>query len=77
MRPEDSETTLLDLARTPGIGEPFPVNNPRLQGIRCARVRRWRKHLIFYRPVVGGIEVIRVLHGARELSKLLEEAEDE
>jgi len=28
--------------------------------------------LIFYRPIEDGIEVIRVLHGAREIEQLLE-----
>jgi len=29
-------------------------------------------HLIFYRPAVDGIEVIRVLHGARDIPKLFD-----
>jgi toxin ParE1/3/4 len=28
------------------------------------------KYLIFYRPIPGGIEVIRVLHGARDIPSL-------
>lgn len=28
------------------------------------------KYLVFYRPVRGGIEVIRVLHGARDIAAL-------
>jgi toxin ParE1/3/4 len=30
-------------------------------------------YLVFYRPVAEGIEVIRVLHGARDLEAALEE----
>jgi len=33
----------------------------------------YEKHLIFYRPVEGGIEIIRVLHGVRDVKGLLEE----
>ena len=29
------------------------------------------KYLIFYRPTVSGIEVVRVLHSARDISSLL------
>jgi toxin ParE1/3/4 len=37
------------------------------------RVRRFDKHLIFYRPVADGIEVIRVLHASRDLAAVLDE----
>ena len=64
------------LARNPGIGEPYSVRNPRLAGLRCSSVKRFPKHLIFYRPVPEGIEVIRVLHGSRDAIPLLEESEE-
>jgi toxin ParE1/3/4 len=74
---EAVEATLIAVAKSPGIGEPFAVANPQLHGLRCARVKRFRKHLIFYRPIPGGIEVIRVLHGARDTHAILDEADDE
>lgn len=30
------------------------------------------KYLVFYRPVVGGIELVRVVHGARDIQSLFE-----
>ena len=30
-------------------------------------------HVIFYRPIDGGIEVVRVLHGARDIDAALSE----
>ncbi len=33
-------------------------------------------YLIFYCPVNKGIEVIRVLHGARDIQNLFEDTED-
>jgi toxin ParE1/3/4 len=39
-------------------------------------VRRFRNYLIFYRPTDGGIEVIRVLHAARDISSILAEEGD-
>ena len=68
-----AEATFAALAHTPGIGELYEVTNPRLEGLRCARVRRFRNYLIFYRPIDGGIDVIRVLHAARNIRALLEE----
>ena len=46
-------------------------------GSRLADVRRWTVHgfpayVIFYRPIEDGIEVVRVLHGARDIEALFE-----
>jgi plasmid stabilization system protein ParE len=35
---------------------------------------RFRKYLVFYRPIPGGIEVLRVLHGSRDIAAILAEA---
>jgi plasmid stabilization system protein ParE len=32
---------------------------------------RFRKYLVFYRPITEGIEVTRVLHGARDIDSIL------
>jgi plasmid stabilization system protein ParE len=37
---------------------------------------RLRKHLISYRQIKDGIEVIRVLHASRDLATLLDEDVD-
>jgi toxin ParE1/3/4 len=68
-----AEATLAALARMPGTGAPYEVTSPRLQGLRCAQVKRFRNYLIFYRPIDGGIDVIRVLHAARNIKAILEE----
>ncbi|MDZ8108879.1 MAG: type II toxin-antitoxin system RelE/ParE family toxin [Nostoc sp. DedQUE12a] len=34
-------------------------------------------YLIFYRPIDQGIEVIRLLHGARDIQSLFEDSEDD
>lgn len=59
----------------PTIGAHYEVVNPRLQGLRCARVRRFRNYLVFYRPIEGGIDVIRVLHAPRNIAAILEDPE--
>ncbi|MBI4604738.1 MAG: type II toxin-antitoxin system RelE/ParE family toxin [Planctomycetes bacterium] len=38
-------------------------------------MRGFEQHLVFYRPVEDGIEVVRVLHGARDLRAILGEEE--
>ncbi len=52
------------LASSPGLG----TRRDEYCGLYKFTVR---SHLIFYRPVDGGIEVIRILHGARDLESLL------
>ena len=49
------------LAEFPGIGSPRPELGV---GIRSFAVTRY---LIFYRPAPDGIQVLRVLHGARDI----------
>jgi toxin ParE1/3/4 len=69
---EQAEATFESLSEMPGIGSPYQVRNTRLQGLRCFAVRGFPNHLVFYLPVAGGIDVIRVLHGARDIPPLLE-----
>jgi len=56
----------------PGIGERWPSSNPLLADMRVWRIEGFENHLIFYRPTVDGIDIIRVLHGARDIENLLE-----
>lgn len=70
-----AEATFAGLARMPNTGAPFEVENARLKGLRCTRVKRFRNHLVFYRPIDRGIEVIRLLHAARDVAMILEEQE--
>lgn len=61
------------IARMPGIGERRESPNPRLAGLRVSRVEGFEQHLIFYRPAGDGIEIVRVLHGARDIDRILAE----
>ncbi len=45
------------------------------EGIRRWRVNDFENFLIFYRPIDDGIEVIRVLHGARDIESLFSQRE--
>jgi toxin ParE1/3/4 len=67
-----ASSTLAKLASMPGIGERWPSANPRLTGLRVWRIEGFEKHLIFYRTSADGIEIIRVIHGARDIDSVLE-----
>jgi toxin ParE1/3/4 len=54
------------LASMPLMGRERSELSPRLRSFVVGR------HVIFYRPFMGGIEVARVLDGARDLPPLFE-----
>ena len=66
-----AEKELRRLAEMPGLGSIWESDNPRLEGIRVSRIRRFKNYLIFYRALDDGIEVVRVLHGARDIERFL------
>lgn len=60
--------TLDVLAERPEIGPARAFRRPELARLRWFPVLGFERHLIFYPPIRDGIEVLRVLHGARDLS---------
>ena len=54
------------------MGERHESPHPRFAGLRVWRIQGFPNHLIFYRPIDGGIEVVRVLHAARDIDRALE-----
>ncbi len=67
---EAAEQAFAMLADMPGMGTPRDYG--RIEGLRMWPVRGFQRHLIFYRPIEGGIEVVRVLHASRDLEALFE-----
>ena len=61
-----------ELARMPRMGAPKEFRNPQLAGVRQWRIHGFERHLIFYREIKDGIEVIRVLHSSRDIDGILE-----
>src|SRR5262245_53409279 len=62
-----SEETFLLLAKAPLLGQACPFTAPEVAGTRVWRVKGFPKHNIFYRVVDEGVEIVRVIHGARNL----------
>ena len=63
------ETTLKDLAGRPGVGSPKHYDHPALAGLRSWWVSGFPNHLIYYFPLAEGIDVIAIMHGARDLER--------
>lgn len=68
-----AEATFTRLAGMSGMGTRYEHDHPALAGLRFFPVSHFRKHFVFYRSVADGIEVIRVLHGARDIHSILAE----
>ena len=61
------------LLHTPEMGSHRGFYNPALDDLRMMRLHNFKNYLIFYRPRRDEkIEVIRVVHGARDLPTLFE-----
>ena len=67
---EAVETTFLALARRPLMGASRTFKDATLAGIRMWRVKGFESYLIFYRPLADGIDVVRLVHGARDIETL-------
>lgn len=65
---EAIDRTLKILAESPDRGFLWDAD-----GIRVWSIRGFTNWLIFYRLIDDGIEIIRILHGARDLATLQDE----
>jgi len=64
---ENTEATLRFLANSPGIGNPFKIEHLELANLRTTRVQGFPNHVIFYIEHSDAIEVVRIMHGARDI----------
>jgi toxin ParE1/3/4 len=69
------EHTLIDLAKTPGIGSPKSYEDPNLAGVRSWWVKGFPKHLIYYVETAEGICIYAVWHGSRDVERRLSQRE--
>lgn len=68
---ENTEATLKLLAEFPSIGASFQSDISELHGLRSCRVKGFPNHLVFYFEHSNAIEVVRILHGARDIDQEL------
>lgn len=68
------EESLEFVAKMPLIGSPREFRSTRLRNMRVWPVKEFEDYLIFYRPTDDGIEVLRVLHGKRDIEDIFTDA---
>lgn len=69
------DATLALLGRSPGIGGTCRFQSRLFDGIRVWPVTGFKSHLVFYRNLPDEIEVLRVVHAARDLNSIFGEGE--
>ena len=72
MRFLDAVQKCFDLiSEQPGIGTRRYAHLPMLEGLRMLPVSDFEKHLIFYIERPTYIDILRVLHGSRDIPNIL------
>ncbi len=68
-----TDDTIQLLARHPRIGRVSGVTSRTIEGMRILRIRDFPKYLVCYHVTKRGVEVLRIVHGARDLEHLFDE----
>jgi toxin ParE1/3/4 len=66
-----ADATFERLASQPGLGTRYAPEEPALADLRCFPISRFKKYLVFYRAAAERIEIVHVLHGARDIPSIL------
>lgn len=69
------DATCLRLVDHPQSGVLYDSGIERLNGLRRFPVKDFEDYLLFYLPHATGIDVVRVLHGARDIDSLFAQEE--
>jgi toxin ParE1/3/4 len=59
------------LAAMPGMGTAWEAEDPRFADVRYFAIPQYPNYVIFYRPLSDAIEILHILHGARDLPAFL------
>ena len=59
-------------AALPALGSLWEPESPSFAGVPYFAIPRYPKYVVFYRPLADGVEILHILHGARDLGPLLD-----
>jgi toxin ParE1/3/4 len=68
---QEAENAFARLAQMPELGSARRFRRKSLQGLRLWPLPQFSKYLILYYVRENGVEIVRVLHGARDIEKIL------
>lgn len=58
------------LASTPELGTLCEFRSPEAAGIRMWSIRGFENYVVFYRPIEDAVDIVRVIHGARDIQAI-------
>jgi len=61
------EYTCHNIAVLPEIGSRRSYRHPALKEVRMFSVNKFKNYLIFYQSNAGAVDIVRIIHGARDL----------
>lgn len=70
---EAADKTFTRLAAIPSLGAYLDTEQLFAAGVRTWVVKGFERYVILYREIPDGIEVLRVLHGARKWEEMIDE----
>jgi toxin ParE1/3/4 len=65
-------SAVLRVVKNSATGSPCSFRSSELRNVRRTTIRGFSKHLLFYKCYEGELFILRVVHGARDLERLLE-----
>jgi toxin ParE1/3/4 len=60
------------LVEFPELGARYEIDHPELTDLRVFPIPRFKNYLMFYRIREDEIDVVRIIHGARDIPAILE-----
>lgn len=69
---EAVDESIAAICMMPNAGAPKLLRNSTLEGLRFRAVKGFEDILIFYIVQADGVKIVRILHGRRDLQKVLE-----
>ena len=70
-----TEETFKQLAQTPKMGKRCQFS-PNLIDVRQQAIKGFRRYLIFYRLIDSEVEILRVIHRARDIEDILDNVDE-
>jgi toxin ParE1/3/4 len=71
-----AESTFQRIAKNPGVGRLCNFKDPSVAQLRQYPVKGFKNYLVLYELTETVIDIVRVVHGARNFEQLLLEPED-
>lgn len=68
-----AESTFNQLAKMPEMGKSCQFTHPKLANVRQQPIKGFKNYLVFYCLIDSKVEIIRVIHSARDVIAILDE----